>query len=311
MIHRHLALGSLALLACDGTAAVQRVELSEHVLPEATSSEPEEIEVIGGDEGLYDPLASPNDAMRVPCAGLSPRLPEVGDRFLTLEPQDLTTATGRMSPGIAVGPGAREAVLAFRSELRLLTYPERSVVSAELEESEVGEQDGVIRMRFLGVPPLEDRWYAIEVSLPPASEVHLVGARNVGGRMLARFRPDSGPVVAEVREGSRDGRYVADILFSERLTSGTGASSWTLRDERGLLPCTLLGPTAGRAEAHAVAQCDRPPLGRLVVDFGGVLETVLGTRLRDRAGTTLTHVAWRHDEDAPAEVRTMDVFDAD
>lgn len=81
--------------------------------------------------------------------------------------------------------------------------------------------------------------------------------------------------------GNRDGEHILEVRFSERVAGDVSASAWTLSDERGRLDCSVLGPERGREEHHAVFNCDRLPEGRTRIDFGGTMQTVVGTELVD------------------------------
>jgi hypothetical protein len=231
--------------------------------------------------------ASGADTPVVEVPSLLRQLPTSG--LVAVQPSDLMTAAGRTAPSLVFGGGTdhlAEMVQAEPERVRLRAYPEGDEVTVRLMDGPEGYGGVTRRLVIAPESTLEDRWYSIELRLP----VRVAGASQVEGVQVARFRPDSYPVLQGFFAADRDGLRVIEARFSERVSSA-GAARWTIEDDEGPVPCSFAGPGPEQAEPRAIWTCDRSEVGTLRVDFGGVLTTVLGDSLRDELGETLTRVA--------------------
>jgi hypothetical protein len=186
-----------------------------------------------------------------------------------------------------------------RDCIRLITYPEGEEISAELHPAEPAYGDTTRRLSLIPRAPLEDRWYAAVTNLPSVG-----GTTTIADRHLARFRPDSHPILSHAWVGTRDGRGVAELRFSERVVGSAEAARWLVRDSGGSLACDIAGPRAGHEEHRAVISCPLPIHDHLTVEFGE-LATVLGTRV-EQGGRPVTEVSLPAPDD---ELRRVVLFD--
>lgn len=226
-----------------------------------------------------DPLVERNTGAQVEYAGLIDPSTVVRPDWVVSEPSDLMTSVRGIQPSLVFGPENRdyERIARDPSVLRVVTFPEGEAVECEVHIPE--QMHGEITHRVTLIPrrPLENRWYAFEVTSDFAVGETVRGERA----QLARFRPDSHPILTHLLMGSREGQSIVEVRFSERVAGDVSASEWTLSDERGQLQCSVLGPERGREEHHAVFNCERLPEGRARIDFGGTMQTVVGTELVD------------------------------
>lgn len=272
MIRRVAVLGGLfALEACsDGSA--QRIVVDRQAISEVRA---EELETDAVEEVPPTDLAT--------LARPSPL-----DGLVAVQPSDLMTATARSSPSLVFGPGTSEAERELRAPGRVMLreYPEGTDVPFEWVEGSEGY--GSVTRQLLMVParPLESRWYAIEVR----AEQAISGALRSDSVQVSRFRPDSYPVFQGIAIAIRDGEHLVEARFSERVSSEIAAADWRIEDDDGALPCSVVGPEPGREEARSTWTCERAIEGHVRIDFGGVLTTIHGDRLRDLRGETLTRV---------------------
>ncbi len=282
---------SMLVPACGDTGVIaapldhRSVQPLEIVRPE---SEPQPAAVGRAPEHL-DRLLEHNTGAAVEPAGLmEPFDPERRD-WVVAEPSDLATAADQAQPAVVFGPESRayERCANDPDCLRLVTYPEGEVVRTERQEPEPAYGD--ISRRFVLVPSeqLESRWYALEVRL----EERVGETVRIGEVQVARFRPDSYPILSHALLGRRGGRSVLELRFSERVAGETPAERWTLAADDGRdLGCEILGSAPGREEHHAVFTCAEFAERNVTIDFGGRLRTVLDTELRDEEEVALTRV---------------------
>jgi hypothetical protein len=256
------------------------------------AAEPPETEptAVGRAPEHLDPLLEYNPGAAVEPAGLAaPFDPDRRD-WVVAEPSDLATAASdQAQPALVFGPESRAYARCAADPdcLRLVTYPDGEVVPAERLEPEAAYGDISRRIVLVPAEPLESRWYALEVRL----DEQVGESVRVGGVQIARFRPDSHPILSHALLGRRGGRSVLELRFSERLAGETPAEGWTITADDGSgLGCEILGPAPGREEHHAVFTCDRLAERSVTVDFGGPLRTVLRTELHDEDEVALTRV---------------------
>lgn len=258
------------IVGCAGSSephvAVQPLVVVEHM---AATEEPE--------PERADPLADRpvGGAERV---GLEEPGRDVDSRWVSVEPSDYSTATFGVQPTLVFGPDAPEAERCMERGdcLRLVTYPEREPVDVEIVRVEPAHGDISRRLTLVPRGELADRWYAVEIQI----ERDVREAARVGELQLARFRPDSAPILTHAL---LNGRGELELRFSERLVGDAETSTWRLEDGRGPLACEGLGPGVDHAETRAVFVCDRPFEGRVRVAARTVLRTIVGTELRDEA----------------------------
>jgi hypothetical protein len=300
MMRKHCAWSGTACLAlllhtsgCGGEHEVAaRVERLDHravqpleILPAAETEPP----AIGLAPEHLDPLLEHNPGAAVEPAGLAGSYDPERRGWIVAEPSDLATSVDQAQPAIVFGPESRGFATCVRDDrcLRLVTYPEGEPVAAERRSPEPGYGDISRRIVLVPTEPLEARWYAVELRV----EGSVGETTRVGDIQIARFRPDSHPIVSHVLLGRRNGRVVLDLRFSERLSGPTPAERWRVASADGrTMPCEVLGPAPGREEHHAVFTCDELGSAYATIDFGGRLRTVLGTELRDRDEIALTSV---------------------
>lgn len=253
-----------------------------------------------------DPLVEQNTGARVEAAGLVDPSSEVRPNWVVSEPSDLMTSVRGIQPSLVFGPENRdyERIARDPSVLRVVTFPEGEPVDCEVHIPE--QMHGEITHRVTLIPrrPLEDRWYAFEVTSDFAVGETVRGERS----QLARFRPDSHPILTHLLMGSRDGESIVEVRFSERIAGDVPATEWTLSDERGQLQCSVLGPQRGREEHHAVFNCDRLPEGHARIDFGGTMQTVVGTELVDAEERAIATVEFDAERVERETVRRVPVF---
>lgn len=272
----------VALSGCEDPLGVQTTALDHRavqpleILPAAPAVEPTRP---GIEPEHLDPLLEHNVGARVEPAGLVDPTRSLRADWVTVEPSDLSTAVDQVQPAVVFGPdsGLYERCAGDERCIRLVTYPEGEVVPTTRHLPEPGYGDISRRVTLVPSTTLEARWYAVEVTL----DAEVGESARVAGIQVARFRPDSHPVLTHALVGRRDGRGVFELRFSERLAGDVPASRWTLRDDAGPLVCDVLGPERGREEHHAVFVCERLTEGGARVDFGGSLRTILGTELTD------------------------------
>jgi hypothetical protein len=279
---KRLITASVLLVGCTEGASLQTAPLDHRaVQPLVIAPAPERVEEPREDiapEHL-DPLLEHNVGAVVEYAGLIEPSAEPRPDWVVTEPGDLMTSIRGTQPSLVFGPESRlyERCVRERSCLRIVTYPEGELVEAELRFPEPGYGDISRRIVLIPAREFEDRWYAVEVTVDAAVNETVRGERA----QLARFRPDSHPILTHLLMGSHEGQSIVEVRFSERVAGDVPASAWTLSDERGQLQCSVLGPERGREEHHAVFNCERLPEGRARIDFGGTMQTVLGTELVD------------------------------
>ena len=253
-----------------------------------------------------DPLAEQNAGARVEYAGLIDPSTIVRPDWVVSEPSDLMTSVRGIQPSLVFGPENRdyERIARDPSVLRVVTFPEGELVECEVHIPE--QMHGEITHRVTLIPrrTLENRWYAFEVTGDFAVGETVRGERA----QLARFRPDSHPILTHLLMGSRDGQSIVEVRFSERVAGDVPATEWTLSDERGQLQCSVLGPQRGREEHHAVFNCDRLPEGRARIDFGGTMQTVVGTELVDAEERAIATVEFDAERVERETVRRVTVF---
>jgi hypothetical protein len=284
---------------------LQTVEVLAHA--EVPAAPP--LEAVASEQ--LDILRDPSPDLAVQPVGLSVERDD--RRYVAPAPSDLMTATGYLAPMLVFGPEAGDLLDLVRQEpdrARVVTHPEGTPVDRGLEEGSQGYGDITTRLQFVLDRPLENRWYAIELDLPDG----VVGSTRTERGYLARFRPDSHPVVQAVLMSERDGDRVFDVRFSERVEGAQATVDWRIHDGLGVIPCEVVGPEPGRPEHHAVFICSRQETGRVQVDFGGALTTVNDTRVRASDETIVTAVAWeapRGLEVPPGAVERLVPFDLD
>ena len=208
------------------------------------------------------------------------------DDLVAVQPGDLMTATGRSSPSVVLGPGTDAVERALREPGRVVLreHPDGAVVPFEWAAGSAGTHTR--HMLLVPTRPLEPRWYSIEFRV----EGRVEGTTAVDSLQVSRFRPDSHPVLQGVATATRDGLHFIEARFSERVAGSAAASEWTIADDEGPLRCTAVGPEPGREEMRATWTCDRLVVGRVQIDFGGVLATTEGEPLRSLAGVELARV---------------------
>ena len=260
-----------------------------------------------------DPLLELNLGAVVQSASIEPN-ESVGRRFVTLEPADLMTSTGRTASMLTFGPDSHELyelVLREPHRVRVVRYEGPPWSDAGGEEVDVtlrpgssGHGDTTRRIEIVAEHGVL-AWYGIKVDLPAP----VLGSVRDGERsQLARFRPDSHPILTHLLMGNRDGESIVEVRFSERVAGDVPATEWTLSDERGQLQCSVLGPQRGREEHHAVFNCDRLPEGRARIDFGGTMQTVVGTELVDGNERALASVEFEAPRVEQESVQRVPVF---
>lgn len=219
----------------------------------------------------------------------------VDSRWLSVEPSDFSTATRGVQPTLIFGPDAPEAEECLRTGacLRLVTYPEEATVEVEVVRVQPPHGDTSRRLTLVPRMELSDRWYAVEIILN--RDVHQ--ASRVGVRQLARFRPDSAPIL---NHALVNGRGELELRFSERVSGDVAAGGWRVEDAAGVMRCEVLGPGVDRPESRAVFVCERGFDGPVVVSPGSGLRTVLGTEVRDEARTPLERFVIPEDATAAA-----------
>ena len=303
---KRLITASLLLIGCTEGASLETAALDHRaVQPLVIAPAPERVEEPREDippEHL-DPLLEHNVGAVVEYAGLIDPSAEPRPDWVVSEPGDLTTSIRGTQPSLVFGPESPLYALCVRERtcLRVVTYPEGEEVEAELRFPEPGYGDISRRIVLIPAREFEDRWYAVEATVDGAVNETVRSERA----QLARFRPDSHPIVTHLLMGQREGASVVEVRFSERVAGDVPASAWTLSDEHGRLDCSVLGPERGREEHHAVFDCDRLPEGRARIDFGGTMQTVVGTELvdaNDRAVATIEFEAARVDRDTVQRV---------
>lgn len=231
-MRRHvLTAVALSSWGCAGSAephvAVQPLVVAE---PVSTTEEP------------VPEVDGPVDVMR---SALDEADRRVDSRWVSVEPSDYSTATLGVQPTLVFGPDApeTEACMERGDCLRLVTYPEREPVDVEVVRVEPAHGDTSRRLTLVPRGELANRWYAVEVTVE--RDVH--EATRVGEVQLARFRPDSAPILTHAL---LSGRGELELHFSERLVGDLEASQWRLEDGGGPLECAGLGP-GGRPRRDA------------------------------------------------------------
>jgi hypothetical protein len=204
--------------------------------------------------------------------------------WVSVSPPDLFTSTTPTDVRINFGPETEEVrarVLAEPGRAWLMTWPEGEVVPTTPFDDALMSRSIIL----LTDTPLENRWYAtrLEIGGP------VLGASFVDGAQMARFRPDSYPVVQQAVAADRVGLRVVDLRFSENLGTGVSCSEWRFADDLGPMPCRCIGPSGIRAN-RAVWLCERDEQGALHIDFGAVPNNVLGVPLRDLEGNELSAI---------------------
>ena len=294
--------------ACSSTAepASERLNAAQPIVVVHPETPPESIPAVDIAPIHLDPLAEQNTGAQVEYAGLVDPSAEVRPDWVVSEPSDLMTSVRGIQPSLVFGPENRnyERIARDPSVLRVVTFPEGEAVECEVHIPE--QMHGEITHRITLIPrrPLENRWYAFEVTSDFAVGETVRGERA----QLARFRPDSHPILTHLLMGSRDGESIVEVRFSERVAGDVPASAWTLSDERGRLDCSVLGPERGREEHHAVFNCDRLPEGRARIDFGGTMQTVVGTELVDANERAMATVEFDAERVERETVRRVPVF---
>ena len=228
-----------------------------------------------------------DDALARP--GVGPHdLPHLQGRlegaWVSVEPPDLFTSTGRGEIRINFGPGTssvHDQLLAEPGRVWLSTYPDAEVVPT----TRFGDpMSGSIVLTPM--TPLEARWYAIRIEVGGP----VLGTSFVDGVQMSRFRPDSYPVVEQVIAADRIGRRIVDLRFSENVATDTSCTDWAFTDDEGAMPCRCIGPSASERAHRIVWLCDRREVGAMHFDFGGVPENILGIPLRDLEGIELSAI---------------------
>jgi hypothetical protein len=286
---RLAALLPLTLAGCDTPTDVQVAALDHRAVqplevrpaPPRVDEPPRTVEP----EHL-DPLLEHNVGARVAPAGLVEPTRSLRPDWVVVEPADLSTAIDQAQPAVVFGPASPLFQQCAEDPrcIRLVTYPEGEVVPTTRHLPEPGYGDISRRVTLVPEAALTARWYAVELML----DAEVAESARVAGVQVARFRPDSHPVLTHALVGSREGRGVLELRFSERVAGDVPASRWSLSDGRGPLPCETLGPAPGREEHHAVFVCDRELDGIVRVELGGPLRTIPGTVLTDGEGNALT-----------------------
>ena len=306
---KRVLLASVLALGCSETSAVQTAALDHRaVQPLVIAPAPERVEEPQEDIARehLDPLLEHNVGAVVEYAGLIEPSAEPRPDWVVTEPGDLMTSIRGTQPSLVFGPDSPlyERCARERNCLRIVTYPEGEEVEAELRLPEPGYGDISRRIVLIPAREFEDRWYAVEVTVN-ASVNETVRSERA---QLARFRPDSHPILTHLLMGTRDGQSIVEVRFSERIAGDTPASEWTLSDARGRLECSVLGPQRGREEHHAVFHCDRLPEGRTRIDFGGTMQTAVGTELVDANERAIATVEFDAERVERETVRRVPVF---
>ena len=268
-----------------------------------------------GDDTAED-LAAPADrllehavGLATPAPGLARPAPRVsGEEWVAVEPNDLMTATGGSPPSVVFGLASPWFVRCSRAPgcARLVELPEGREVAVDILVPEAAYGDRSRRVVLVPRAALLDRWYAVEIDVDQA----VLGARRRGRVQVARFRPDSHPIVTGVLASANRDAPALDLRFSERVSGDTEASSWVVEDDSGPLDCAIDGPARGRAEQHAILAWDRRAVGRVRIELVGTLQSDLGTELVDRWDDAVTSIFFRMPEPADDDsVGSVSLFD--
>ena len=243
-------------------------------------------------------------------------------------PFDLTTATHRTVPSITVLDDRDELPLleqrAWQARIRVIEWPSGREVAVDSRYVPplAGSSDGGHRFDLTPREPFRDAWYAISIDMRDAGGHSIMAGlhRNGERAWVARFRPDSHPLVTGIRTESSLGGALLEVMLSERVMPPEGGEFVELTVGGRRVHCELLtqfvGPSSddlGRLEVEGEEPLPLPPMGQTRITFqcrepieetaalelhAGV-ETVFHTPVFGLDDTTPARVVWE-----PAEMAT-------
>jgi len=207
--------------------------------------------------------------------------------FLWFEPQDVSSGLGTKVPRVVLSPGGETegrvaAIAAIEADLRIVTWPELTVVSATVKVEGRPSEDiatgGHAYFDLTPATPLSDRWYAVLLPSVPKAVVEpavVPGAdhHRQGTSLLARFSPGPAAALQRLVVCRAPGKeQTVTVQFSQRV-----AGTPTLTHAGA--PCEIAPPGADFAQVSF--RCPATLTGKTGVTLGGSFHaasapTVLG-----------------------------------